>query len=98
MRQCPIGNKILVAGVVDGRNILRSTDLKRRWPKLANPTGLGGYRAVPTSCSTLHAAVIAGTGDRTWTTRAAQWLAFGQEKGASVVTLASCPCTGTLEE
>ena len=48
-----LAGKILVAGVVDGRNIWR-TDLEAALGKLATLLGSAGGVAVSTSCSTLH--------------------------------------------
>jgi 5-methyltetrahydropteroyltriglutamate--homocysteine methyltransferase len=49
-----IGSKILVAGVVDGRNVWR-TDLADALSMCASLLGLAGQLAVSTSCSLLHA-------------------------------------------
>ncbi|BBY24975.1 5-methyltetrahydropteroyltriglutamate--homocysteine S-methyltransferase [Mycobacterium stomatepiae] len=81
-----LANKILVAGVVDGRNIWR-TDLQAALGKLTNLLGSAGSVAVSTSCSTLH--VPYSLEPETGLDDALRsWLAFGQEKVAEVVTLA----------
>ncbi|WP_406814458.1 5-methyltetrahydropteroyltriglutamate--homocysteine S-methyltransferase [Mycobacterium sp. M23085] len=81
-----LGNKILVAGVVDGRNIWR-TDLEAALSKLVTLQGSAAHVAVSTSCSTLH--VPYSLEPETGLDDALRsWLAFGQEKVAEVVTLA----------
>jgi 5-methyltetrahydropteroyltriglutamate--homocysteine methyltransferase len=81
-----LANKILVAGVVDGRNIWR-TDLEAALGKLATLLGPAATVAVSTSCSTLH--VPYSLEPETGLDDALRsWLAFGQEKVAEVVTLA----------
>ncbi|OBH61325.1 5-methyltetrahydropteroyltriglutamate--homocysteine S-methyltransferase [Mycobacterium mantenii] len=81
-----LANKILVAGVVDGRNIWR-TDLEAALSKLATLQGSAAKVAVSTSCSTLH--VPYSLEPETGLDDALRsWLAFGQEKVAEVVTLA----------
>ena len=81
-----LAGKILVAGVVDGRNIWR-TDLEAALGKLAPLLGSTAGVAVSTSCSTLH--VPYSLEPETGLDEALRsWLAFGQEKVAEVVTLA----------
>jgi 5-methyltetrahydropteroyltriglutamate--homocysteine methyltransferase len=81
-----LSTKILVAGVVDGRNIWR-TDLEAALSKLATLLGSAAGIAVSTSCSTLHVPYSlepeTGLDDNL-----RSWLAFGREKVAEVVTLA----------
>ncbi|MEE6137386.1 5-methyltetrahydropteroyltriglutamate--homocysteine S-methyltransferase [Mycobacterium sp. 050128] len=80
-----LANKILVAGVVDGRNIWR-TDLEAALGKLTTLLGSAAHVAVSTSCSTLH--VPYSLEPETGLDDALRsWLAFGQEKVAEVVTL-----------
>ena len=78
--------KILVAGVVDGRNVWRA-DLESALANLATLLGSAATVAVSTSCSTLHVPYSlepeTGLDDNL-----RSWLAFGQEKVAEVVTLA----------
>lgn len=81
-----LADKILVAGVVDGRNIWR-TDLEAALGKLASLQGAAATVAVSTSCSTLH--VPYSLEPETGLDDALRsWLAFGQEKVAEVVALA----------
>lgn len=78
--------KLLVAGVVDGRNIWR-TDLEQALGTLDSLSGSAGAVAVSTSCSTLH---VPYTLDAEPDIDAAlrSWLAFGFEKVSEVVALA----------
>ncbi|OBE92657.1 5-methyltetrahydropteroyltriglutamate--homocysteine S-methyltransferase [Mycobacterium sp. 852002-10029_SCH5224772] len=81
-----LADKILVAGVVDGRNVWR-TDLQAALGKLATLLGSAAGVAVSTSCSTLH--VPYSLEPETELDEALRsWLAFGQEKVAEVVALA----------
>lgn len=87
LRSVPeLKNKLLVAGVVDGRNIWR-TDLERALGSLDTLRGTSGAVAVSTSCSTLH---VPYTLDAEPDIDAAlrSWLAFGSEKVDEVVVLA----------
>jgi 5-methyltetrahydropteroyltriglutamate--homocysteine methyltransferase len=81
-----LSTKILVAGIVDGRNVWR-TDLEAALGKLATLLGSAATVAVSTSCSTLHVPYSlepeTGLDDNL-----RSWLAFGREKVAEVVTLA----------
>ena len=78
----PLAGKLLVAGVVDGRNIWR-TDLDKA---LASLSAVEGPVAVSTSCSLLHVpytlAAETGLDDAL-----RGWLAFGAEKVAEVSLL-----------
>ncbi|KQR99683.1 5-methyltetrahydropteroyltriglutamate--homocysteine methyltransferase [Williamsia sp. Leaf354] len=80
-------SKLLVAGIVNGRNIWRN-DLSASLATLATLLGSAASVAVSTSCSTLHVPYSldreSGLDD---TLRS--WLAFGAEKVAEVVTLAT---------
>jgi 5-methyltetrahydropteroyltriglutamate--homocysteine methyltransferase len=81
-----LAGKILVAGVVDGRNVWR-TDLEAALGNLAPLLGSTAGVAVSTSCSTLH--VPYSLEPETELDDALRsWLAFGQEKVAEVVALA----------
>jgi 5-methyltetrahydropteroyltriglutamate--homocysteine methyltransferase len=81
-----LAGKIVVAGVVDGRNIWR-TDLESALGTLAMLLGTAGAVAVSTSCSTLHVPYsLDRETDLDDTLRS--WLAFGAEKVTEVVTLA----------
>lgn len=79
-------DRLLVAGVVDGRNIWR-TDLESALRTLATLRGSAQNVAVSTSCSTLH---VPYTLDAEPDIDAAlrSWLAFGFEKVTEVVALA----------
>jgi 5-methyltetrahydropteroyltriglutamate--homocysteine methyltransferase len=81
-----LSGKLLVAGVVDGRNVWR-TDLESALGKLATLPGSVGSVAVSTSCSTMHVPYSlepeTGLDDNL-----RGWLAFGAEKVSEVVTLA----------
>ncbi|MFV8267227.1 5-methyltetrahydropteroyltriglutamate--homocysteine S-methyltransferase [Mycolicibacterium peregrinum] len=79
-------DKLLVAGVVDGRNIWR-TDLAGALETLVRLRGSTAAVAVSTSCSTLH---VPYTVDAEPDIDAAlrSWLAFGAEKVTEVVALA----------
>ncbi|AIY47478.2 5-methyltetrahydropteroyltriglutamate-- homocysteine methyltransferase [Mycobacterium sp. VKM Ac-1817D] len=81
-----LADKLLVAGVVDGRNIWR-TDLEDALGTLS--TLLAGARsvAVSTSCSTLHVPYTLDTEDDLDAALRC-WLAFGFEKVTEVVALA----------
>jgi len=81
-----LSGKLLVAGVVDGRNVWR-TDLEAALGKLATLLGSAAAVAVSTSCSTMH--VPYSLEPETGLDDALRsWLAFGREKVAEVVTLA----------
>ncbi len=81
-----LSGKLLVAGVVDGRNVWR-TDLDGALGSLAALAGRARAVAVSTSCSTLH---VPYTLDAEPDIDAAlrSWLAFGSEKVTEVVALA----------
>jgi 5-methyltetrahydropteroyltriglutamate--homocysteine methyltransferase len=82
-----LADKLLVAGVVDGRNVWR-TDLEAALAKLTTLLGFVRAVAVSTSCSTLHVPYSldpeSGLDDAL-----RGWLAFGAEKIAEVATLAT---------
>jgi 5-methyltetrahydropteroyltriglutamate--homocysteine methyltransferase len=81
-----LANKLVVAGVVDGRNVW-ATDLEAALSTLATLLGSAGAVAVSTSCSTLH--VPYSLEPETELDDALRsWLAFGAEKVAEVATLA----------
>lgn len=82
-----LADKLVVAGVVDGRNIW-ATDLDKALGSLAPLLGAAGAVAVSTSCSTLH--VPYSLEPETGLDHALRrWLAFGAEKVAEVVALAT---------
>ncbi len=82
-----LASKLLVAGVVDGRNVWR-TDLDKALATLGTLLGSAGSVAVSTSSSLLHVpytlAVETGLDDAL-----RSWLAFGAEKVAEVRLLAT---------
>nr|WP_280406055.1 5-methyltetrahydropteroyltriglutamate--homocysteine S-methyltransferase [Nocardia brasiliensis] len=82
-----LASKLLVAGVVDGRNVWR-TDLDKALTTLGTLLGSAGSVAVSTSSSLLHVpytlAVETGLDDAL-----RSWLAFGTEKVAEVRLLAT---------
>lgn len=81
-----LAEKLVVAGVVDGRNIWR-TNLETALGSLAALSGSVGSLAVSTSCSTLHVPYsLDAEHDLDDTLRT--WLAFGEEKVFEVATLA----------
>jgi 5-methyltetrahydropteroyltriglutamate--homocysteine methyltransferase len=81
-----LADKLVVAGIVDGRNVWR-TDLESALGTLANLLGTAGAVAVSTSCSTLHVPYsLDAESDLDDTLRG--WLAFGAERVTEVVTLA----------
>ncbi|WP_029138169.1 5-methyltetrahydropteroyltriglutamate--homocysteine S-methyltransferase [Nakamurella lactea] len=87
-----LGDKLLVAGVVDGRNIWR-TDPDLALQNLAAARQLAGSVAVSTSCSLLH--VPYGlAGEDAIDPKVARWLAFADEKVAEVVALAASQTPG----
>ncbi|MCV7003296.1 5-methyltetrahydropteroyltriglutamate--homocysteine S-methyltransferase [Mycolicibacterium alvei] len=79
-------DKLLVAGVVDGRNVWR-TDLERALGSLDTLRGSAGAVAVSTSCSTLHVPYILDA-EPDIDAALRSWLAFGFEKVTEVVALA----------
>ncbi|OBI63249.1 5-methyltetrahydropteroyltriglutamate--homocysteine S-methyltransferase [Mycobacterium sp. E796] len=87
-----LSGKLLVAGVVDGRNVWR-TDLESALTTLTGLLGSAGSVAVSTSCSTMHVPYSlepeTGLDDNL-----RSWLAFGAEKVSEVVTLARALCDG----
>jgi 5-methyltetrahydropteroyltriglutamate--homocysteine methyltransferase len=78
--------KLVVAGIVDGRNIWR-TDLEAALATLATLLGSASKVAVSTSCSTLHVPyALDAESDIDAALRS--WLAFGSEKVSEVTALA----------
>ncbi|WOC11188.1 5-methyltetrahydropteroyltriglutamate--homocysteine S-methyltransferase [Gordonia sp. MP11Mi] len=81
-----LGDKVVVAGVVDGRNVWR-TDLDAALATLESLRGSVGSLAVSTSCSTVHVPyTLAGEDGLDEVLRG--WLAFASEKHDEVVALA----------
>jgi 5-methyltetrahydropteroyltriglutamate--homocysteine methyltransferase len=81
-----LANKLVVAGVVDGRNVW-ATDLEAALSTLATLLGSAGAVAVSTSCSTLHVPYSLEP-ESELDDALRSWLAFGAEKVAEVATLA----------
>ncbi|MFE3443766.1 5-methyltetrahydropteroyltriglutamate--homocysteine S-methyltransferase [Nocardia sp. NPDC059180] len=88
-----LANKLLVAGVVDGRNVWR-TDLDAALTTLGTLLGSAGSLAVSTSCSLLHVPYSLAVETRL-DDALRSWLAFGAEKVAEVRLLATGLSTGT---
>lgn len=88
-----LGDKLVVAGVVDGRNIWR-TDLDAALATLQALRPAVGELAVSTSCSTLHVPyTLAAEADLDENLRG--WLAFASEKFAEVAALGEALRTGS---
>ncbi|MGW5384634.1 5-methyltetrahydropteroyltriglutamate--homocysteine S-methyltransferase [Nocardia sp. NPDC003963] len=88
-----LAHKLLVAGVVDGRNVWR-TDLDVALATLATLLGSAGSVAVSTSCSLLHVPYSLAVETRL-DDALRSWLAFGAEKTAEVRVLATGLTGGT---
>ncbi|MFD4291656.1 5-methyltetrahydropteroyltriglutamate--homocysteine S-methyltransferase [Rhodococcus sp. NPDC058532] len=88
-----LADKLVVAGVVDGRNVWR-TDLEKAVASLDALLGSAGALAVSTSCSLLHVpySLAAETG---LDDALRSWLAFADEKVIEVVALATELAQGT---
>ena len=96
VRSAGLGGKIVVAGVVDGRNVWR-TDLDAALGVLESLRGSVGSLVVSTSCSTLHVPyTLAGEDGLDNTLRG--WLAFASEKHAEVVALARAFANGRADQ
>ncbi|WP_459547279.1 5-methyltetrahydropteroyltriglutamate--homocysteine S-methyltransferase [Nocardia sp. X0981] len=88
-----LADKLVVAGVVDGRNVWR-TDPDRALSTLATLLGSARSVAVSTSCSLLHVPYTLAVETRLDDTLRS-WLAFGAEKVAEVRLLATGLNKGT---
>ncbi|WP_020100909.1 5-methyltetrahydropteroyltriglutamate--homocysteine S-methyltransferase [Mycobacterium sp. 360MFTsu5.1] len=82
-----LADKLLVAGVVDGRNVWR-TDLEAALVRLESVQESARSVAVSTSCSTLHVPYSLEPEDGL-DDALRGWLAFGAEKVGEVATLAT---------
>lgn len=82
-----LAGKLVVAGVVDGRNVWR-TDPDRAIATLGALLGSAGHVAVSSSCSLLHVPYTLAAETRL-DERLRSWLAFGAEKVAEVRLLAT---------
>ncbi|WP_435826379.1 5-methyltetrahydropteroyltriglutamate--homocysteine S-methyltransferase [Nocardia asteroides] len=87
-----LAGKLLVAGVVDGRNVWR-TDLDTALGTLDALRGSAGRVAVSTSCSLLHVPYSL-TPETGLDERLRSWLAFGTEKVGEVRILATALAEG----
>jgi 5-methyltetrahydropteroyltriglutamate--homocysteine methyltransferase len=88
-----LGERAVVAGVVDGRNVW-ANDLERSLGQLATLLGLAGEVVVSTSCSLQHVPIdLAAEAELDPEVR--PWLAFARQKVAEVVTLARGIAEGT---
>ncbi|MDY6811686.1 MAG: 5-methyltetrahydropteroyltriglutamate--homocysteine S-methyltransferase, partial [Actinomycetota bacterium] len=81
-----LADKLVVAGVVDGRNIWR-TDLDKALATLSTLLGSADHLAVSTSCSTLHVPYSLSP-ESSLDDNLRGWLAFASEKFTEVATLA----------
>jgi 5-methyltetrahydropteroyltriglutamate--homocysteine methyltransferase len=88
-----IGDRTLVAGVVDGRNVWVN-DLERSLSTLATLLGLAGEVAVSASCSLQHVPIDLAAEEQL-DPEVRPWLAFARQKVAEVVTLARGLAEGT---
>jgi 5-methyltetrahydropteroyltriglutamate--homocysteine methyltransferase len=88
-----IGDRTLVAGVVDGRNVWVN-DLERSLSTLATVAGLAGEVVVSSSCSLQHVPIDLAA-ERALDPEVRPWLAFARQKVAEVVTLARGLAEGT---
>ncbi len=82
-----LANKLLVAGVVDGRNVWRA-DLDKALATLGTLLGCAKSVAVSSSCSLLHVPYTLAS-ETGLDERLRSWLAFGAEKVAEVRLLAT---------
>jgi 5-methyltetrahydropteroyltriglutamate--homocysteine methyltransferase len=88
-----LGERALVAGVVDGRNVW-ANDLEASLARLATLTGLAGEVVVSTSCSLQHVPIDLEA-DPLLDPELRPWLAFARQKVTEVTTLARGLAEGT---
>ena len=88
-----VGDRALVAGVVDGRNVWVN-DLERSLSTLATLLGLAGEVVVSSSCSLQHVPIDLDA-EQQLDPEVRPWLAFARQKVAEVVTLARGLAEGT---
>jgi 5-methyltetrahydropteroyltriglutamate--homocysteine methyltransferase len=88
-----IGDRTLVAGVVDGRNVWVN-DLERSLSTLATLLGLAGEVVVSASCSLQHVPIDLAAEQRL-DPEVRPWVAFARQKVDEVVTLARGLTEGT---
>lgn len=87
-----LARKLLVAGVVDGRNVWRA-DLDRALAALGTLLGCASALAVSTSCSLLHVPYTLDA-EKQLDAELRSWLAFGSEKVHEVRLLATALAAG----
>ncbi|MFF7941275.1 5-methyltetrahydropteroyltriglutamate--homocysteine S-methyltransferase [Nocardia gamkensis] len=87
-----LAGKLIVAGVVDGRNVWR-TDLDRAVATLDTLRGSAAQVAVSSSCSLLHVPYTLAA-ETALDERLRSWLAFGAEKVTEVRLLATALSDG----
>src|SRR5574341_954917 len=88
-----LGERTLVAGVVDGRNVW-ANDLERSLATLASLTGLAGEVVVSSSCSLQHVPIDLEA-EALLDPELRPWLAFARQKVDEVTTLARGLAKGT---
>ena len=81
-----VGDKVLFAGVVDGRNVW-ANDLHASLDLLDELTGLAGEVVVSTSCSLLHVP-LGSAADENVDDEVRPWLAFADDKLGELTVLA----------
>src|SRR6266536_226823 len=81
-----LGERTLVAGVVDGRNVW-ANDLERSLARLATLTGLAGEVVVSSSCSLQHVPLDLEA-EPVLDPELRPWLAFARQKVGELTTLA----------
>ena len=91
-----LSGKVVVAGIVDGRNVWR-TDLDRALTALEELRGRVGTLVVSTSCSTLHVPYTLD-GEDGLDDALRGWLAFAAQKHAEVVALARAYANGRADQ
>src|SRR6266542_2268079 len=88
-----LGERTLVAGVVDGRNVW-ANDLERSLARLATLTGLAGEVVVSSSCSLQHVSLDLEA-EPVLDPELRPWLAFARQKVGELTTLARGLTEGT---
>ncbi|MCR2827254.1 5-methyltetrahydropteroyltriglutamate--homocysteine S-methyltransferase [Microbacterium sp. zg.Y909] len=82
-----LGDKILVGGVIDGRNVWRG-DLDAAWERLAALRSLGAAGVAAATSTSLQHVPHDVSDEPDLDPRLASWLAFADQKVGQVVTLA----------
>ncbi|WP_417564691.1 5-methyltetrahydropteroyltriglutamate--homocysteine S-methyltransferase [Microbacterium sp.] len=83
-----LSGKVLVGGVVDGRNVWRG-DLQRAWESLERLRGLGAHGVAAGTTTSLQHVPHDVADEPDLDPRLASWLAFADQKVAQVATLAA---------